>query len=52
MFKYPKLVFEQGTFVWGISRSTWLAIIVVGVALRLFLDLVIPPGDIFSLGGE
>ena len=38
MFKYPKLVFEQGTFVWGISRSAWLAIVVValGVAFALF----------------
>src|SRR6185436_2314569 len=38
LFKYPKLVFEQGTFVWGISRNAWLAIIVVvlGVAFALF----------------
>jgi uncharacterized membrane protein len=38
LFKYPKLVFEQGTFVWGISRSAWLALVVVafGVAFALF----------------
>lgn len=31
-------MFEQGTFVWGISRSAWLAIVVVGlgVAFALF----------------
>jgi uncharacterized membrane protein len=31
-------VFEQGTFVWGISRNAWLALLVValGVAFALF----------------
>jgi uncharacterized membrane protein YfcA len=29
-----------------------LAVIVLGVAIRLALDLVIPPSEIFSLGGE
>ena len=36
----------------GEQLRVMLAVIVMGVALRLFFDLVIPPGDIFSLGGE
>lgn len=28
MFKYQLLVFEQGTFVWGVTRSAWLAILI------------------------
>ncbi|MBY0510957.1 MAG: sulfite exporter TauE/SafE family protein [Rhodospirillaceae bacterium] len=36
----------------GEHLRVMLAVIVLGVAIRLALDLVIPPSEIFSLGGE
>lgn len=35
LFKYPRLVYEQGRFVFGASRSMWLTALVVG-ALALY----------------
>ena len=36
----------------GEQLRVGLALLVLVVALRLALDLVIPPRDLFSLGGE
>ena len=36
----------------GEQLRVMLAVLVLAVAIRLLLDLVIPPADLFSLGGE
>ena len=39
-----------GTHLRGEQTRALLALMVVGVALKLAIDLVIPPNDAFSLG--
>src|SRR2546425_11742490 len=45
LFKYPPLVFEQGTFAWGISRAALLA---AGAAVVLALAALVTYRNISS----